>query len=180
MTELDFGGFPPQEGFVVDYEEMTGHSKLGQAPGEPGVSVARPIGTNDLHISYGVGEAGATAPWHTHAPGMYQCILPLEGRVKYWYKDNDGDDHSAVVGPGQMLYLPNGAHNKAEHVDDARVLVVECRETYNARVDHMLAEPTGDGAPGEVYDPSDNRWGVWYDNLRGVVHEMDEDVVRRF
>ena len=181
MVELNYRGLPPQQGFVVDMDKVQPHTNLGQRDDQSAPGVCRPIGTNDLHLAYARGEKGDILPWHTHNQGMYQIIIPIEGRRRQYYKDNDGEVHSVEAGPGELIYLPNGAHNKVEYLDTpTRSLTIECQETWNARMD-MVVGPTAEGSSGKnVYDPAEPHWGLWYDNLRDVVHTIDEGAVKKY
>lgn len=181
MVELNYERLPPQQGFVVDIDAIQPHTNLGQRSDQSALGVCRPIGTNDLHVAYSRGEEGDILPWHTHNPAMYQIILQLEGRARQSYKDNQGNVHTVEVGPGELTYLPNGAHNRVEIVEGpSRRIAIECHETWNARMDMVVGPTSEEASTDTTYDPADPHWGLWYDNLRDVVHEIDEDAVTRY
>lgn len=181
MVELNFEKFPPQRAFKIDMKAVPRHSNLGQRQDQPAPELSRPIGTNDIHIAYSVGDAGDLVPWHTHAPALYQEYIPLEGRIRMGYKDNDGEKHFAEAGPGEMLYLPNGAHNMFEFLEDGtRLLVLECKETWIGRLDHMVGITGEDASEDTMYELNNPSWGLWYDNLRDVVHEKVDDAVEEW
>lgn len=178
-TGINFANLPPQQGYKIDYRKLQSYDlhpdgvesyDLGE--GQPMMDVlSRPLGTNDFHISYIEGEPGSAIPWHTHTPIMQQAYIPIAGRVRVSYKDNDGEVHSTEAEQGEMAYLPAGAHNKIEAVGEERLemLVVE-RETLVGRVEQLLE----DGSEG-VYDPQeDPTYGLEIDSLRGEALHVDE------
>ena len=183
-TAINFKNLPPQEGFKIDYRKLGGYDLhpdgvegYDLSGDEPMMDIAtRPLGTNEFHISYTDGEPGAAIPWHTHTPNMHQTYIPLEGEVRVNYKDNDGEVCSTEAEPGEMVYLPAGAHNKIEVIGDTRLrmLVVE-RETLITRVEHLVGEAKG------LYDPkNDPEYGLEIDSLRGEVIQQDDEAVEPY
>lgn len=181
LSRIDFGNLPPQQGFLIDYKNLQsydlhpdGVENYALSEGEPMFDVlSRPLGTNDFHISYIEGDPGQAIPWHTHTPIMQQAYVPLTGRVEVSYVDNDGETHSTEAGPGEMAYLPAGAHNKIKAIGDERLemLVVE-RETLIGRVEQLLDDAEG------VYDPkNDPSYGLEIDSLRGDPIQIDDESV---
>lgn len=181
MVEINYSRLPPQRGFVVELDAIEPHTNLGQADDQTPPRICRPIGTNDMHVTYARADEGDILPWHTHNQAMYQIIVQLEGRRRQYYKDNNGDVHSTEVGPGEMLYLPNGAHNRVEYIEGpSRSFAIECHETWNARMDQVVGPTSDEASSDNTYDPADPHWGLWYDNLRDVVHSVDENAVREY
>lgn len=183
MVDINFTNLPPQEGFKIDVAKLGGYDlhpegeEYEHDDDEPRFDiVTRPFGSNEFHIAYIEGEPGATIPWHTHTPIMYQTYMPLQGQVEVSYKDHDGEVRSTVAGPKEVVYLPPGAHNKIKAVGDERLnmYVIE-RETLITRVEHLVGDAAG------LYDPkNDPEYGLEIDTLRGHVYEVEEDAVERY
>lgn len=185
MVDINFQNLPPQEGFVIDTEKLGSYSLHPEDAGEyehmedgmPVISKSgRAFGSNDMHISWIEGNPGEGIPWHTHTPIMYQLYIPFQGRVAVNYKDNDGETHRTETDPGEIVYLPPGAHNKIELIGDEYVnLMVIEYETLITRVEHLVGDSEG------LYDPKeDPYYALELDTLRGNVLEMDEDCVERY
>lgn len=76
------------------------------------------VRTNDISVTWGRADPGATLDWHSHAPDFYQIHVVLKGRIRWYYKDNEGEEQFIEAGPGQAVYLPGGSENKIEVVGD--------------------------------------------------------------
>lgn len=183
MVEINYQNLPPQEGFKIDVGQLGGYDlhpegeEYEHDDDEPRFEVTtRPFASNDYHIAYLEGDPGATIPWHTHTPIMYQTYIPLQGRVEVSYRDNDGEVHTTEAEPDEIVYLPAGAHNRVRAVGDerVRVYVIE-RETLIPRVEHLVGDAAG------LYDPkNDPEHGLEIDSLRGNVLEVDDAAVERY
>lgn len=177
--EIHFENFANQQGFVIDTEKVdldsyslsTDEEEQDEQP-----NIVRVFGSNDYHLTYKEAEPGHEIDWHLHSPSMYQVGIPIQGEYKWYYKDEDGEEHSTVIGPGEVAYLPPGAYNKLEVVGDEthKAFVIE-KEVGVPRVEHLV------GDADDVYDPwNDPVWGLWLDTYRGEVWEKDDDAVREF
>lgn len=183
MVDINYQNLPPQEGYKIDVRKLEGFTvHPGNPPDEgptPPRFLGRAFGSNDFHITYIEMEPGEMLPWHTHTPIMQQIYMPLKGRVKVSYVDNDGDEHDVEGGPYELIYLPPGAHNQIECVgdEDLHMQVVE-RETLITRVEHLINDNTD---ADDVYDPkNDPKYGLEIDTLRGRVLEMQEGAVESY
>lgn len=184
MVAINYQNLPPQKGYKIDVRELeafTVHPEDGRDPDEPKPPkfLSRAFGSNEFHITYIEAEPGEMLPWHTHTPIMQQIYMPLKGRVRISYKDNDGEEHHVEGGPYELIYLPPGAHNQIEAVgdEDLHMQVIE-RETLITRVEHLIDDDTG---VDDVYDPKeDPKYGLEIDTLRGRVLEIQDQAVEPY
>lgn len=178
--DIDFTSLPKQQGYTIDIEELENfelhpdadeyeHSE--EDTPEPKLS-ARMFEGNEVKAAWIEADPGEAIPWHTHDPDQYQLLFPFQGRVKVSYIDNDGSEHETEAEAMTMVYLPSGAHNRIEAVgeESLKLLAIE-RKTAVSRVEQVIAEVPG------VYDEKDASSALNLDTLRGVVHDIDEDVV---
>lgn len=175
---IDHSHLPRQQGFKIDTAKLDLDSYTLQPGGAdvPQVRVARAFGGNDYHVTYKEADPGYGLPWHLHSPTNYQLGIPIQGAYEWHYVDNDGKEHSAEIGPGEIAFLPPGAHNKLEVVGDEthKAFVIE-NEAGVPRIENIIGETKN------YYDPwNDPVWGLWYDTYRGKVWEMDENAVTRY
>jgi quercetin dioxygenase-like cupin family protein len=61
-------------------------------------------------------DKGAIVPTHQH--DNEQLTYVLEGALKFWIGDPDGDVEELVVGPGEVLHIPSNVPHKAEALED--------------------------------------------------------------
>ena len=61
-------------------------------------------------------DKGAIVPTHQHE--NEQLTYVLEGALKFWIGDPDGDVEELVVGPGEVLHIPSNVPHKAEALED--------------------------------------------------------------
>lgn len=178
MVEPNLRNFLPQKGFKIDIQSTPTNTDIGQNEGASAGGSRRLIQTNTMTVMHLEGEEGDSIPWHTHTPTMDQFIVPLKGRVKFWYKDNEGETHEAEAGEGEALYLPPGAHNKDEILEGpAKMLIFQPRVGVN-RLDFFIEGTTGTYSEDAIYDPLDlPHVALEYDNLRGNVIDMHKDAV---
>lgn len=76
------------------------------------------VRTNDICVTWSRADPGSVLDWHSHAPDFYQIHVVLKGRIRWYYKDNEGEKQHVEAGPGEVLYLPGGSENKIEVVGD--------------------------------------------------------------
>lgn len=178
MVELDLRNFLPQKGFKIDIDRIPTNTNIGQTEGTGAPQSRRLLQSNTMTVMHLEGDEGDSIPWHTHTPTMDQLIIVLEGRVKFAYKDNDGEVHEIEAGKGEAVYLPPGAHNKDEILEGpAEMLISQPRVGVN-RLDFFIKGTTGDFSEDSIYDPHDlPHVALEYDNLRGNVIDMDEGSV---
>jgi quercetin dioxygenase-like cupin family protein len=128
--------------------------------------------TNDVITTWTEGEPGATIPWHSHSPEMYQVLVNIEGRCRWYYRDNDGVERSIEGGPGEVIYLPAGAENKVEVVgDEHHVHVGILKRPRVHRLEHLF-----EGAEG-LYDPREFPAAFVFDDMNDRVVRKDDDAV---
>lgn len=178
MVDIDLENFLPQRGFKIDIEATPTNTEIGQTGDSSAGGSRRLIQTNTMTVMHLHGEEGEGIPWHTHTPTMDQFIVPTKGRVKFWFKDNDGETHEAEVGEGESFYLPPGAHNKDEIVEGpAEFLLFQPRVGVN-RLDFFIEGSTGTFDDDTLYDPHDlPHVALEYDNLRGTVIDKKDEAV---
>ncbi len=183
MVELNLENFPAQNGFKIRFDDVPSHSNFGQSGDTSAPRNRRALGTNDMHISWAVGEEGDMIPWHTHLPDLYQAVIPYEGALRVSFLDNDGEEKVCEIGEREMMYLPSGAHNQVEFLESPTVmLTIHSEVTHPAqRVEHIVnADSATDTDQENVYDPKNvDHWGIEYDNLRGKIISIDEDSVEQ-
>ena len=170
MVEINFANLPPQQGYTVDLDAVRGYDVGTAASDAPPEVNAFPFSSNDLRIRYREREPGSVIDWHTHDPNVYQVYVPLEGEMKLKYRDNDGDEHATTVGPGELAYLPPGAHNRLEWNGDDRARMLSVEPTSTVSRIERVADPTEPG-------PGDRPYTLDLDTLRGDVESLDEDAV---
>jgi len=61
-------------------------------------------------------DKGAVVPTHQH--DNEQLTYVLEGALKFWIGDPEGDVEELVVGPGEVLHIPSNVPHKAEALED--------------------------------------------------------------
>lgn len=176
--DVNYQNLPKQQGYVIDISKLDFESyDLHPDQDIKTPNAVRAFGSNDFHIGWNRDcEPGTIIPWHAHTPSQYQVGIVLKGKIKWSYKDNDGEEHSVVFGEDEIAYLPAGAVNQVEVVGDepADFLFIE-KETGVPRLEHLVGESDS------AYDPwEDPVWGLWLDNYRGEVWEIDEDAVKEF
>lgn len=178
MVELDHKNFLPQKGFKVDIDSIPTNKDIGQNEDTGGPQSRRLIQTNTMTVMHLECPEGHGIPWHTHAPTMDQFIIVTKGRVKFGYKDNDGEVHTVEAGEGEAVYLPPGAHNNDEVLEGpAEMLISQPRVGVN-RLDFFIEGTTGTFSDDKIYDPHDMpHVALEYDNLRGNVLEMKDEAV---
>ena len=82
--------------------------------------------TDDIHRRLFTGERmmiahvhldqGAVVPTHSHENEQLTYIL--EGALRFWIGDEDGDDvQELVVRKGEILYIPSNVPHKAEALE---------------------------------------------------------------
>lgn len=176
--DINYGNLPKQQGYIVDIEKLDFDAyKLHPDEDFPSPRAVRVFGGNDFHIGWNREcEPGTIIPWHIHSPSQYQVAIVLKGRIKWSYKDNEGEEHSVEFGADELAYLPPGAHNQVEVVGDepADFIFIE-KETGVPRLEHLVGDSES------TYDPwNDPVWGLWLDTYRGKVWDIDENAVREY
>jgi quercetin dioxygenase-like cupin family protein len=181
MKIPDFTEFLPQEGYKIDaesvegidlYEDMDDPDEVGEADESPPDFTSHVFRSNDFNISYMESEPGGVIDWHTHTPHMYQINFPVQGRVEISYLDEDEAIHTTEAGPGEMIYLPPGAHNKVKAVGEEQLkLYVIYRQIVVPQVEEMVGVADQHGR----VNP-----GLEIDTLRGIVHARQEGAVEEF
>ena len=71
-------------------------------------------------------DRGAVVPTHSH--DNEQLTYVLEGALRFWIGDPDGDDEvrELVVRAGEVLFLPSHVPHKAEALEDTLDVDVFC------------------------------------------------------
>jgi quercetin dioxygenase-like cupin family protein len=167
VVEKNMSEFPKQQPYVVDVEKAPNYPALDEWD-DYGL-----IGTNEIGVHWATAEPGDVVDWHTHAPDHYQLSITIEGKNRWYYKDNNDEVKSVDVEAGEALYLPGGAENKLEVLGDERhthLSIVPQR--YMMRMEyHMLKDYN---LPSQSYDRA-----LTIDNLRDKVVHMDKEAVRK-
>jgi quercetin dioxygenase-like cupin family protein len=177
----DFEGFLPQEAYKIEarevegidlYEDTDDGEEVGEADESPPDFTSHVFRSNDFNISYMESQPGGVIDWHTHTPHMYQINMPVSGRVEISYEDEDGEIHSIDAGPEEMVYLPPGAKNKVKAVGDEQLrLYVVYRQVVVPQIEEMI---------GIADQHARTNPGLEIDTLRGIVHAIQDDAVRKF
>lgn len=176
MPTVDFGNLLPQKGFKVTIDDIPTNTNIGQKEGGAAPASRRIFQTNDMVLVHLEGVEGEEIPWHTHHPSEDQFLVVLDGRVRFHYRDNDGEEHVTEAAGGQAVYLPPGAHNKETVIDGPAELLAAWPRVGPDRLDFFIEGTTGDFSEETIYDPYDlPHVAVEYDNLRGRIIDINED-----
>lgn len=174
-VEKNYWALPEQRAFAVDTSKspvVAEASEAGQdGDGDP-MTIRSTVLTNDAITTWTSGGPGATIPWHSHSPEMYQILVNVEGRCVWHYKDNEGNERSIEGGPGDVIYLPCGAENKVEVVgDEHHSHVGFLKRPRVPRIEHLYGETD------DLYDHREFPAALVYDDMNDSVVRMDEDAV---
>jgi uncharacterized RmlC-like cupin family protein len=98
--------------------------------------------------------------------------VPVTGQVEIYYKDENNKIHTTEAGPGEMIYLPPGAHNKVKAVgEDTLRLYVIYRQIIFPQVEQMV---------GQSDQHSETNLGLEIDTLRGIILKNQDQAVDPF
>ena len=61
-------------------------------------------------------DKGSIVPWHAHENEQLTWIV--EGALRFWLGDEDGDHQELVVSAGEVLFIPSNVPHKAEALED--------------------------------------------------------------
>jgi quercetin dioxygenase-like cupin family protein len=61
-------------------------------------------------------DKGSIVPWHSHENEQLTWIV--EGALRFWLGDEDGDHREIVVSAGEVLFIPSNVPHKAEALED--------------------------------------------------------------
>ena len=80
-------------------------------------TITRRLITGDrMMIAHVYLDKGAIVPTHQH--DNEQLTYVLEGALKFWIGDPDGEVEELIVGPGEVLHIPSNVPHKAEALED--------------------------------------------------------------
>lgn len=175
VVEKNHQVLPTQKAYKVDAKQspqIAEAVKYEKDDDSPEMDIRGTVLTNDVITTWSEGEPGATIPWHSHSPEMYQVLVNFKGRCKWYYKDNDNQQRSIEGGPGDIIYLPAGAENKVEVVgDEHHVHVGMLKRPRVHRLEHLLGETDG------LYDPREFPAAFVFDDMNDRVVRKKESAV---
>ena len=167
--EPAYSKLPKQEPWRVDIEKSPGWSGITAGSSQKHI----PIITNDYICSYSTNEPGDEIDWHTHMPSLYQVQIITQGKKRFHYIDNDGEEQSMEAHAGEAVYLPGGMHNRVEYFgDEPQQGITLMPNIPFKRVEHMFGEHL------DKYDPRDIPAGLQYDNVNDrVIKKTDSAII---
>lgn len=164
VIDIDHSVLPTQKPYRIS---------LDQTPSRDiGLQSKHPIWTNDLKLIWAEAEPGTVVDWHTHLPSLYQLYLNLEGRMRWDYIDNDGNEQSIEAEPGEAVFIPRGFQNRLSIPGDEHHVHVAISQNLPVAGLETLVDGSG-------YNPREraDSVGLWYDTDRDEVVTMHEDAV---
>jgi len=79
--------------------------------------ISRRLVTGDrMMLAHVYLDKGAVVPTHQH--DNEQLTYILEGALKFWIGDPEGDVEELVVSAGEVLHIPSNVPHKAEALED--------------------------------------------------------------
>jgi len=166
---------PTQKAYKIDARKsprIAEAVKYEKDDDAPEMNIRSTVLTNDVITTWTEGDPGATIPWHSHSPEMYEILVNIEGRCRWYYKDNDGEERSIEGGPGDVIYLPAGAENRAEVVGDEDHLHIGFLKRPRVhRLGHLF------GGADQLYDPQEFPAAFVFDDMNDRVVRRDEEAV---
>lgn len=126
--------------------------------------------TNEFKLLYFEMEPPGGIDWHTHAPGLDQVNLCLEGDVRYTLEQEDGSEQVLELEPMELVYLPAGARHKIEAFGDQ---LHRGMTMYQSEPVARLEMLEGFGG----YHFEDWPVSLWVDRMRDEVVKLDENAV---
>lgn len=112
-TDLDYTHLPEQ----TMYKVRTENARDADSAGVRRTPLV--VRTNEFRLLYFEMEPGEAIDWHTHAPGLDEVNLCLDGRARYTLEREDGSHQTLEVGPMEFVYLPGGARHRIDAVGEA-------------------------------------------------------------
>ncbi|WP_313691820.1 cupin domain-containing protein [Halorarum halobium] len=174
VAHKNYAALPRQKPFKVKATASPTVAEAGEtADGDPHMTIYSTVLTNDFISTWTTGEPGATIPWHSHSPEMYQVLFNVEGRCRWHYKDNDGTERSIDGNPGEVIYLPAGAENRVEVIgDEQHTHIGALKRPRVPRLEHLMGETEG------LYDHTEFPAALVYDDMNDrVVRQVDSALV---
>lgn len=171
VVDKFYDALPEQTPYVIDPKRGPKYTDLeehGSDFDDWGI-----VRTNDISVSWTRADPGATVDWHSHGPDFYQIHVVLSGRIRWYYKDNDGEEQYTEAGPGEAVYLPGGAENKIEVVgDEEHEKIIITPRVHMARMEYFLKD-------GGYRSESDfeHRGALVYDDANDREVAVEEDAI---
>jgi quercetin dioxygenase-like cupin family protein len=175
-VDKNYSMLPTQQAYKIDIDNSPVIAEAGDVNEEEvtPMEIRSTILTNDCITTWTQGEPNDVIPWHSHSPEMYQVLVNIDGRCRWHYKGNDGQEKSIVGGPGDIIYLPAGAENKVEVVgDEPHTHIGFLKRPRVPRVEHLYGDTE------DLYDPREFPAAFVYDDMNDqVVRKKDKAVSR--
>lgn len=174
VSKKNYAALPRQRPYKVSAYDAPVIAEAGELnESEEAIEIRSTILTNDLISTWTTGNPGASIPWHSHSPEMYQILFNIEGRCVWYYRDNEGKERSIEGGPGDVIYLPAGAENRVEVVgDEPHTHIGALKRPRVPRLEHLLGETEG------LYDHRKFPAALVYDDMNDSVVRMNEDIIQ--
>jgi quercetin dioxygenase-like cupin family protein len=152
-------------------------------PLDIGWDLRLPVGMSgdvpNVMAAYLTAEPGEIINWHTHAPTNAQMAFPIQGKQRWYFKNNSGEITTIETGPGEMVYLPGGIENKVEAIGDEPTIQLDVLPNLrHQRLDQFLGvnKDIEEGG-GYAYEREEMPWGLWYDNLQDEAVVKNDDAI---
>lgn len=135
------------------------------------------IRTNEFRLLYFEMEPSEKIDWHTHAPGLDEVNLCLNGQARYILEREDGSHQTLEIGPMEFVYVPGGARHKIEAIGE------RCHESLSAAKFDTVArlEALEDDTDTDATDTDETEWqdALFVDRKRNEVVALDENYVSK-
>lgn len=162
---------PSQVPYVIDPKSGTYYEELGERGDN--FDDWKIVRTSDLGVAWTRADPGAEVDWHSHAPDFYQIHVVLKGTIRWYYKDNDGEERYVEASEGEAVYLPGGSENKIEVVgDEEHEKIVITPQLHLTRMEYALKE--GGYRRKSAYS---REAALVYDNVNDREVHVEEDAI---
>ncbi|UTF55634.1 cupin domain-containing protein [Natronosalvus rutilus] len=133
------------------------------------------IRTNEFRLLYFEMEPPEKIDWHTHAPGLDEVNLCLDGRARYTLERGDGSHQTLEIGPMEFVYVPGGARHKIEAIGE------RCHESLSAAKFDTVARLEALEDDTDATDSDESEWqdALFVDRKRNEVVALDENYVSK-